>query len=109
MTSSSGTVSGPATPVKTIWCRSGSSSASKEAANRAEAACAHHDRVLREVRIAEWLAEQDYPAVRTAADVKQAIEADGRLVTFWELVPQRREAPGDHRPPSAPAVGRDLG
>jgi Ser/Thr protein kinase RdoA (MazF antagonist) len=51
------------------------------------------DRVLREVRIADWLAEQDYPAVRTAADVKQAIEADGRLVTFWQLVPPNATQP----------------
>lgn len=51
------------------------------------------DRVLREVRIADWLAEQDYPAVRTAADVKQAIEADGRLVTFWQLVPPTATEP----------------
>ncbi len=51
------------------------------------------DRVLREVRIADWLAEQDYPAVRTAADVKQVIEAEGRLVTFWQLVPPNATEP----------------
>jgi Ser/Thr protein kinase RdoA (MazF antagonist) len=46
------------------------------------------DRVGRELSMARWLAALDFPAVRVAEDVKQLIEADGRLVTFWVLVPE---------------------
>lgn len=51
------------------------------------------DRVLREVEVADWLAGHDFPAVRSAPDVKQGIEADGRLVTFWQLVAVTGEEP----------------
>jgi Ser/Thr protein kinase RdoA (MazF antagonist) len=43
------------------------------------------DRVEREVATARWLADLDFPAVRPAKDLPQAVPADGRLVTFWEL------------------------
>jgi hypothetical protein len=44
------------------------------------------DRVQRELSVGNWLAELRYPAVRPADRVKQPVEVDGRLVTFWDLV-----------------------
>jgi len=44
------------------------------------------DRVEREVALARWLADLDFPAVRVAQDFPQVVPADDRLVTFWELV-----------------------
>jgi Ser/Thr protein kinase RdoA (MazF antagonist) len=54
---------------------------------------AGRDRVEREVAIATWLAELDFPAVRCASDLPQVIPVDGRLVTFWNLVGEREEKP----------------
>jgi aminoglycoside phosphotransferase (APT) family kinase protein len=39
----------------------------------------------KQIEVARWLAAIDYPAVR-ALGVRQPIEADGRVVTFWESV-----------------------
>jgi Ser/Thr protein kinase RdoA (MazF antagonist) len=44
------------------------------------------ERVEREVALAGWLADLDFPAVRLASDLPQVVPADDRLVTFWELV-----------------------
>lgn len=63
------------------------------------------ERVAREVRTAAWLAELDFPAVRLAAGLPQVIEADGRLVTFWELVPDTGQAA---TPADLGAILRDL-
>lgn len=38
-----------------------------------------------QVAVARWLASAGYPATR-ALDIDQPIEADGRVVTFWESV-----------------------
>ncbi len=43
-------------------------------------------RVETEVRVARWLAEQNYPAVRATERLRQPVAIDGRLVTFWDLV-----------------------
>jgi hypothetical protein len=45
------------------------------------------DRVQRELNLGNWLAALGYPAVRPADMGKQPIEVEGRLVTFWDLVP----------------------
>ena len=39
----------------------------------------------RQIAVSRWLASVGYPAVR-AVDVEQPVEADGRIVTFWESV-----------------------
>ncbi|MFI6341206.1 phosphotransferase family protein [Streptomyces sp. NPDC050535] len=44
------------------------------------------DAAAREVRVAEWLADNQVPAVRPLP-VKQPVEADDRPVTFWEELP----------------------
>ena len=44
------------------------------------------ERVETEVRVARWLAEQGYPAVRVAERLPQPVTVDGRLVTFWDLI-----------------------
>jgi Ser/Thr protein kinase RdoA (MazF antagonist) len=38
-----------------------------------------------QIAVSRWLASTGYPAVR-AVDVEQPVEADGRIVTFWESV-----------------------
>ncbi|MFD6158061.1 phosphotransferase enzyme family protein [Nocardia sp. NPDC060256] len=47
---------------------------------------ANRDRVERELAVARWLDQNDYPAVRVAEHLTQPIEADQRLVTFWHEV-----------------------
>lgn len=44
----------------------------------------------REVRIAQWLAEHEIPAVRALKDIAQPVLAAGRAVTFWEELPPHR-------------------
>lgn len=44
------------------------------------------ERVEREVALAGWLVELDFPVVRLAPDLPQVVPADDRLVTFWQLV-----------------------
>lgn len=44
----------------------------------------------REVRIAQWLADHEIPAVRVLKDITQPVEVDGRAVTFWEELPPHR-------------------
>jgi aminoglycoside phosphotransferase (APT) family kinase protein len=52
------------------------------------------ERARRELSVACWLAEQDFPAVRPARDLDpQPVLVDGRPVTFWELLP-----PADRMP-----------
>lgn len=45
--------------------------------------------VERSVRVAEWLATVDYPAVRAKSGVRQPVVAAGRLVTFWGAVAEQ--------------------
>lgn len=53
----------------------------------------HQANAQKQIDVARWLARVDYPAVR-ALDVPQPLEADGRIVTFWESVaPDTRYAP----------------
>lgn len=40
--------------------------------------------VRREVAVAGWLAEEEYPAARLVTDAEQPIVIDGHPVTFWE-------------------------
>ncbi|WP_329431227.1 aminoglycoside phosphotransferase family protein (plasmid) [Streptosporangium sp. NBC_01495] len=44
--------------------------------------------VQRELRLADWLAAHDIPVARPV--VPNVVEADGRLVTFWEEIPGPR-------------------
>ncbi|MFI1378076.1 phosphotransferase enzyme family protein [Embleya sp. NPDC020886] len=51
------------------------------------------ERARREIAVACWLAEQDFPAVRPAPGIDpQPVSVDGRPITFWELLsPAERE------------------
>ncbi|MFE3197287.1 phosphotransferase enzyme family protein [Embleya sp. NPDC059237] len=52
------------------------------------------ERARREIAVACWLAEQDFPAVRPAAGVEaRPVLVDGRPVTFWELLPPAEREP----------------
>ncbi len=42
-----------------------------------------------EVAVARWLESVEFPAVRLAGPDVQPVVADGRVVTFWELVTER--------------------
>ncbi|WP_432586365.1 aminoglycoside phosphotransferase family protein [Streptomyces sp. HD1123-B1] len=44
------------------------------------------DKVAKELAVARWLAGHEFPSVHPT-DASQPVEADGRLVTFWEYVP----------------------
>lgn len=44
-----------------------------------------------EVAAARWLESVEFPAVRLAGPADQPVVADGRVVTFWELVSERTE------------------
>ena len=44
-----------------------------------------------EVGAARWLEAVEFPAVRLAGPADQPLVADGRVVTFWELVSERTE------------------
>ena len=44
-----------------------------------------------EVAAARWLESVAFPAVRLAGPADQPVVADGRVVTFWELVSERTE------------------
>lgn len=48
------------------------------------------DAAQKQVRVARWLADLDYPAVR-ALEIGQPVVAEGRVVTFWESVSDREE------------------
>lgn len=51
--------------------------------------------VTKEVAVARWLAEQDFPAGRLAAPSEQPREASGHPVTFWEFIPGEVAMPDD--------------
>jgi hypothetical protein len=44
-----------------------------------------------EVAAASWLEAVEFPSVRLAGPAEQPVVADGRVVTFWELVSERTE------------------
>ncbi|WP_431782783.1 aminoglycoside phosphotransferase family protein [Streptomyces chumphonensis] len=44
------------------------------------------DSVRKEVAVASWLADEDFPAARVLDDVEQPLVVDGCPVTFWHLV-----------------------
>jgi len=44
-----------------------------------------------EVAVTRWLESVDFPAVRLAGPAEQPVIADGRPVTFWELVAEQTE------------------
>ena len=44
-----------------------------------------------EVAVTRWLESVEFPAVRLAGPAEQPVVADGRPVTFWELVSERTE------------------
>lgn len=48
---------------------------------------AARSRVPTVVRVARWLAEHDFPAVRLLPGYEQPLEVDGHLVTLWRQVP----------------------
>jgi Ser/Thr protein kinase RdoA (MazF antagonist) len=52
-------------------------------------------RVQTEVRVARWLAKNEFPATRLAdiGHVAQPFEAGGRLVTIWALIEQSPDRP----------------
>jgi aminoglycoside phosphotransferase (APT) family kinase protein len=53
----------------------------------------HQQNARKQIDVSRWLARVGYPAVR-ALDVEQPVEADGRVVTFWEsIAPETRYAP----------------
>lgn len=45
------------------------------------------ERAAREVMVARWLAELDFPTVRPADAVERPVVVAGRPVTFWEMLP----------------------
>jgi hypothetical protein len=44
-------------------------------------------RIPKVVQVAQWLAEEDVPAVRLLSRVPQPLEAQGHLATLWQEVP----------------------
>ena len=47
----------------------------------------------KEIRVAEWLAAAEVPAVRPVAGIAQPLRVGGHPVTFWEWVPPDGELP----------------
>lgn len=47
----------------------------------------------KEIRVAEWLAAAEVPAVRPVAGIAQPLHVGGHPVTFWEWVPPDHELP----------------
>lgn len=45
----------------------------------------------REIKIATWLREHDFPAVRPSEGLAQPQMVDGRPVTFWDEIPAHRQ------------------
>jgi len=52
-----------------------------------------HGFVRTEVRVAQWLADEEFPATRVADldHLSQPFDVGGRLVTVWDLVRQATE------------------
>jgi aminoglycoside phosphotransferase (APT) family kinase protein len=55
---------------------------------------AHLAKVEKELRVARWLADQRFPAVRAADQIAgQPLRVDGRPVSFWQAVPRSDASP----------------
>ena len=59
--------------------------------------------VVKEVRVARWLAAHGIPAGTVLDDLPQPLDVDGHPVSFWHLVPGRRGEDSD-----APGLARLL-
>jgi len=78
----------------------------------------HMDVVQKELAVARWLAGSGFPAGRVAEEIRQPLQLDGRIVTFWRLIdahedPARvpdlmRLLHGLHQLPQPPAVTLPL-
>lgn len=55
----------------------------------------------REVKVALWLAANDFPAVRAVTEIDQPTLVDDRPVTWWTLLPE-------HRPATTAELGATL-
>lgn len=53
----------------------------------------HADASHKEVDVARWLAQHDFPAVRLIEDLPQLRVTGGRVVTWWELVEEDPRRP----------------
>lgn len=54
---------------------------------------AHRENAQKQIGVSRWLRDINYPATR-ALDVEQPVDAEGRVVTFWEsIAPETRYAP----------------
>ena len=51
----------------------------------------HMEVVQRELAVARWLAGNSFPAGRVAEEIRQPLEIDGRIITFWELIEAHEE------------------
>ncbi|MFF3356788.1 phosphotransferase family protein [Streptomyces sp. NPDC002917] len=51
------------------------------------------DKVATELTVSRWLIDQGFPAAAPLNELPQPVQADGRLVTFWEYVPPSATAP----------------
>ncbi|GAA4199905.1 aminoglycoside phosphotransferase family protein [Microbispora amethystogenes] len=47
----------------------------------------------RAIRMAHWLEDIGFPAVRVHWDVPEVVIVDGAVATFWQYLPQPRQAP----------------
>lgn len=46
----------------------------------------HPDAVRKEVEVARWLAQHDFPAARLVEELTQLLVIDGRAITWWALI-----------------------
>lgn len=53
----------------------------------------HTDTPRKEVAVARWLAEHDFPAVRLRDDLRQLQVIGDRVVTWWELIDEDPQPP----------------
>jgi Ser/Thr protein kinase RdoA (MazF antagonist) len=49
------------------------------------------EEVQKEIDVARWLAGNNFPASRIAEDIRQPLQLDGRIVTFWKLIEHHRD------------------
>lgn len=53
----------------------------------------HADSSRKEVDVARWLAEYDFPAVRLFEELEQLVVVDGRIITWWNLIERHSRPP----------------
>ncbi|MGJ6966508.1 phosphotransferase enzyme family protein [Streptosporangium sp. G11] len=61
---------------------------------RVAGSSAARSRVPTVVRVARWLADHDFPAVRLLPGCEQPLQVEGHLVTLWENTPEVGPPPG---------------